>query len=85
MVRKDADRLYDQDNCILVTRVQFFAIEVCFHSSFTCLWWLVRATGVCRLDWMLRTAMPGLVVPVRALARSSLLRDILSASTDDRY
>lgn len=28
MVRKDADRPYDHDNCILVTRVQFFAIEV---------------------------------------------------------
>lgn len=35
MVRKDADRPYDHDNCILVTRVQFFAIEVrtvlCLH------------------------------------------------------
>ena len=33
MVRKDADRMYDHDNCILVTRVQFFAIEVSLNSS----------------------------------------------------
>jgi hypothetical protein len=28
LVRKDAHKLYDEDNAILVTRVQFFAIEV---------------------------------------------------------
>ena len=28
LVRKDASKLYGQDNCVLVTRVQFFAIEV---------------------------------------------------------
>ncbi|GFZ47844.1 Protein PBDC1 homolog [Saitozyma sp. JCM 24511] len=28
LVRKDAHKLYDEDNAILVTRVQFFAIEI---------------------------------------------------------
>jgi hypothetical protein len=28
LIRKDADKLYAEDNTILVTRVQFFAIEV---------------------------------------------------------
>ncbi len=32
LVRKDASRLYGQDNSVLVTRVQFFAIEVSVRS-----------------------------------------------------
>jgi hypothetical protein len=28
LIRKNADKLYAEDNTILVTRVQFFAIEV---------------------------------------------------------
>jgi hypothetical protein len=32
LVRKDANRLYEEDNAILVTRVQFFAIEAGLHS-----------------------------------------------------
>ena len=28
LIRKDAEKLYAEDNTILVTRVQFFAIEV---------------------------------------------------------
>lgn len=35
LVRKDADRGYAEDNSILVTRVQFFAIEVGYISCFS--------------------------------------------------
>jgi hypothetical protein len=42
LIRKDAHKLYDEDNAILVTRVQFFAIEVSPTS-----WreWVLRCLG----------------------------------------
>ena len=36
MLRKDADREYAQDNSILVTRTQFFAVEVRATMTILC-------------------------------------------------